>query len=708
MSYEIDLPLPDENDYAGASLRSARENNRIYAEVIEQQDPFCTYMAGVRWLILNLSREHFAEAASVDETAVRGIETSGSMPTISTLHRVYRYFDDIDAHYRQHSLPERFLDVTVRERYGSSRRMHAPDPVHAPEAGEAAPLSAIQVYYRWAIMKTMEKVEEAAGISVGGLWQREATGVLPDFAEMSGAHKKLKLPPQEIALARESWSHDRMNQLDWRTLPPVLGAFLTRLEAECGLPCFTAAAIRTALGCTYEQAQRLQAGLMVPLDAVLPAARRLYTGDALADFAEQWEDAHALEKMQPRFGAEFMRIRDQIGVTNRQLSIAMDIRAPENREGAPKKKKSTRQEPFRPSHMIRESLENPQNSAIAPAGVLVGLVAGAATDAGEDDPSEHLRSVFTENRGTALRRSGASMHSSPVRLGRDYWGLSREEVAAELRLTPDELAHIEAQGDDFPAAALKAVDKLGQARLDIALQRWNELIRPPEPVSVKDLFLSLQRKAGSNQALETLITRSAFESKRGISGPGLAAIIDGSVVPTWALMQRITAQSGLMEFPDADAKPEKGEALTTHDRLWQDWCVRYADALQERGVTEPLARSLHHLYAQHAESLRDFIPLMNITYPTQTRIMQRLERGEDVDWAHVARTLDAAGLSAKSPHYRFVAGLHAGTIGDALENARAGSRKEETFLRESYAFGLTAAERKKHKLGLPESYAEKK
>lgn len=710
MSYEIDLPLPAEADFEGMQARSVRENNAIYEEVLTQEDPYCTYMAGVRWLILQLSREKFAEAASVDETAVRSIEISGSMPTMSTLHRIYNYFHSIDAKHPEHQIPEHFLDLTVRSRYGASKRTHAPEFDH--ENIEQPHLTVTQLYYRWAIMKTLESVEEKTGISSGGLWQREASGVVPTFEELVRAHKGLKLDEHELDLASSSWSQDRSKQLENWTLPAPLIDLLVHIEVSGKPKSFTAAFIRETLGCTYEQAQTLHAGRMVPFAVVQDIVMKMVPRDQIGDFVEAWEDAFSAEQEMLKFGPEFMRIRDQIGVTNRQLAISMDIRAPEDRGVKKAAKKKVRSETFRPSHLIRETLQNPANSTLAPGGVLVGLLANAAKDAEDplyEETETSLRELFLANRGFSLRRSGASMHSSPVRLRRDYWGLSREEVAAELEISVKDVEELEQQEDDTDWV-LEAVEKLGKAKLDPAVSRWNNLIRPPEPTSVQNLLVSLERRAGSFEALEALLTANRHDTKRGLSGPGLAAIAGRTSVPSWQMIRRITEQSDLIAFPYADADPLEGEEQNVHTMLWQDWCVRYADSLaKDRGVLAPLPRALHHLYGQQAESLRDFMEHMTISYPTQTRIMQRLEAGDStVDWAHIARTLDAGGLHVDSPQYAFIQGLHQhGTVQKALELARFKTRNEEVFLQKSFAFGLTADERKKHKLPLPASYSKK-
>lgn len=675
-------------------------NNAILEEVREQHDVFCTYVAEVRWLVMQLSRGEFADAAEVDETAVRGMETTGSIPTYSTLHRVYTHLDAVEQHYRPHNLAEGFLDVTVRERYGSSRRMHAPDS--SAEQEDKSPLSVTQVYHRWAIMKSLEKVEEASGVQSGGIWQREATGVIPDFAEMSGMHKKLKLEQPELELARNSWMNDRSTQLIWRDVPAALSDFLTRLEAH-GLLSFTAASIRSAVGCNYEQAALLQAGQMVPFDVIQKAAEKLYHGEDLLSFAEAWEMQHADDKELPRFGPTFMRIRDQMKVTNRQLAIAMDIRAPEDRGEQKRKKKPQRSEAFRPSHLIRETLETAGSSKLAPAGVLVGLLSQAASESEEGfaDPTEELRTTFTDHRSRGLKRSGASMHSNPLRLARDYWGIERDELAAALKMTPEEILAFEKSDDLLPPRILNALEKLGEGKLAPAKQRWIELIQAPEPTTVQNLLIHLQRKAGSFEALESLLSTNKHESKRGVSGPGLAAMANGTVVPPWPMLKRMCAQSGLIEFPSEETKPPKGEELNTHEKLRRDWCVKYADALHDNGKTAVLARALHHLYGQQAESLRDFIPNMSVSYPTQTRIMQRLEAEDTVDWMQIGRTLDAAGLHLKSAQYVFIRALHeSGSIQTALEHARNAVRSEKAFEGETYRFGLTTKERKKYGLGV--------
>ncbi len=698
MIKEFDLSPPDPEEFAGSRLRSVNAFNGILDEVREQHDPFCTYMAEVRWLVLQLTRGEFAADAEIDETAVRSMETTGSVPQNSTLHRVYTHLKAIEARYRPHDLAEDFLDIAVRERYGSSRRMHAPESLE--DTDEKPLLSVTQIYYRWAIMKSLEKVEEASGISSGGMWQREATGVLPEFSEMTGMHRKLRLEPQELDLARTSWTNDRSRQLIGRDVPAALADFLTRLESH-GLPTFTAAAIRNAVGCNFEQATLLQAGQMVPFDAIAPVVTKLYEDEDLQSFVESWEMQYAEEQAAERFGPAFMRIRDQIGVTNRQLAIAMDIRAPEDRGEKKKKKKPERKEPFRPSHLIRETLETTANSKSAPAGVLVGLVSHAASVHEDDitDPTDELRGAFNTQRSTSLRRSGASIHSSPLRLARDYWGIDREELAEALHMSTDDIEAYEKSDDLLPPRVLNALEKLGEGKLEPAQKRWIELIQPPEPTTVQNLFIHLQRKAGSFEALESLLSTNKHESKRGASGPGLAGMAGGTVVPPWPMIKRFCAQSGLLEFPNEEAKPAKGEDHNTHEKLWRDWSVKYADALHDNGKTAVLARSLHHLYGEHAESLRDFLPNMTVSYPTQTRIMQRLETEDTVDWMQIGRTLDAAGLSIKSAQYVFIRALHeSGSIQAALEHARNAVRSEKAFEHETYRFGLTTKERKKNGL----------
>lgn len=698
MPHEFDVPSLEPEDFSGAKQRSVRMNNAILEEVRQQHDVFCTYVAEVRWLIMQLSRGEFADAAEVDETAVRGMETTGSIPTYSTLHRVYTHLDAVEAQYRPHDLAEGFLDVTVRERYGSSRRMHAPDS--SAEQEDKSPLSVTQVYHRWAIMKSLEKVEEASGVQSGGIWQREATGVIPDFAEMSGMHKKLRLPEHELSIAGQSWMKDRSKQLLLRDVPAALSDFLTRLEVK-GLPSFSAASIRSAVGCNYEQAALLQAGQMVPFDVIQTAAGKLYDGEDFLGFAEAWEMQHAEEAGLPHFGKTFIRIRDQMKVTNRQFAIAMDIRAPEDRGEKKQKKKPERSEAFRPSHLIRETLETAGNSQLAPAGVLVGLLSQAASESEEAiaDPTDELRTAFTDHRSRGLKRSGASMHSNPLRLARDYWGIERDELAAALKMTPEEILAFEKSDDLLPPRILNALEKLGEGKLAPAKQRWIELMQAPEPTTVQNLLIHLQRKAGSFEALESLLSTNKHESKRGVSGAGLAAMANGTVVPPWPKLRRMCAQSGLLEFPDADAKPMKGEDLNTHEKLRRDWCVKYADALYNDGKTAVLARSLHHLYGQHAESLWDFAPNMSVSYPTQTRIMQRLEAEDTVDWMQIGRTLDAAGLSLKSAQYVFRRSLHeTGSIEQALLSARNAVRSEKAFEGETYRFGLTTQERKKNGL----------
>jgi transcriptional regulator with XRE-family HTH domain len=382
----------------------------------------------------------------------------------------------------------------------------------------------------------------------------------------------------------------------------------------------------------------------------------------------------------------------------------MNIRAPEDRGPTPAKKKKKRSETYRPSHLIRETLEGLGNSAQAPAGVLAGLVAAAQPyidDGQTRQTDDYLHDVYGEHRSRNLLRSGASMHSSPVRLDRDYWGIGRQELADALDVSAQEVEDIE-QGTEAPLQVIRMIEKLGHARVAIARQRWVDQFEPPEPTTVQNLILHLQRKAGSFASVVQALTANRHDTKRGLSVPMLNSFLDGSDVPSWALLQRICQQSELLDFPEKDAEPTEGNEVNIYTQLWQDWCVRYADFLRNSGVTAPLARSLQHLFAQSTESMREFVAQnMAVSYPTQTRIMQRLEAGEKVEWTQVSRTLDAAGLSPDSPFYLYIKGLHAnGKVAEGIALAQQ-NRDTQVFDAESYAFGLTSKERRVNRLSLP-------
>lgn len=688
--------------------RLAYLNDAILERVREDGDPLCVLVAETRWEVFRLGRKDFADAAGVNYKAVQNVETPGTQPQQVTLHRIYHYF--VERGREAPGAAEQLLDLAVRQRYGGDNRQHAPPSTLDVMSGRT-PITTIQLYQRWIIMKTLAVWEKASGITSGGLWQREALRAIPPFQEVQKTHTKLKLPTDELELATDVWQHDRFEQLESRTIPKPLAQFLTQLELSAKFPTFTVEAIRGAVGCTYEQAQALHAGYLVPFSVIDEVAQTIIPADDLLAFVEEWEAAHERDRDLRQFGPEFVRIRDIAQVTNRQLAVAMDIRAPEDRGPLPAKKKKKRSESFRPSHLIRETLEGLGNSAQAPAGVLVGLVAAAKPyidDGLTRQTEDHLHDVYGEHRSRNLLRSGASMHSSPVRLDRDYWGIDRQELADALGVSVEEIETIE-QGTEAPTRVIRMIEKIGQSRVAIARQRWVDQFEPPEPNTVQNLILHLQRKAGSFATVVHTLSNNRSDTRRGLSVPMLNSFLDGSAVPSWALLKRICAQTELLNFPEKESEPADGNTINTYTQLWQDWCVHYADFLRNSGVTVPLARSLQHLFAQSTESMREFVAQnMAVSYPTQSRILQRIGAGEQVEWTHVSRTLDAAGLSTDSPFYLYIKGLH--TSGKVSEGIHGAQQQYEPQIVDShsYSFGLTSNERKANKLSLPSTAKTKR
>lgn len=667
-------------------LRNVRRNNAVLERVEESGDELAIELARGRWLNRRMGRKEHAKEVGIHYHAQMNVERAGSFPQHESYSRIYRRWakcDDIS----EETL-ERILDLLIRRDY--ARRGET-----LKENEELEPC-VIDLYKRWSYQVGLDRFEDASKkvndgdpLTYGTLWQRRATNTVAEFSEVDGLCKQLSMDEEQ---ARDVWTAERWRQLVSRELPEPYIDFLIRLERDRGVR-LVASSLRQ-IEATNDIQKCIARTEFVQFETVSRVIDTLYPPDEIEALKELWEQCQ--KGQGETFGQAFERIRDQRGLTNRQLSLALDIQPPELRD----KKERGRIEPYRPSHLIRETCDDPQFSSQAPAGVLVELVAPTTLKKSENDlaSNRHLHSLFQRRRESVYRSKGGKMDDPEMRILREYWGIEPSELCQYTKgLNAKQLLEAERGRmhitDSVRQKLMKAIVMHGQMRVEQARERLKaaEDEKVAIPTGLDDFASCLSKRFGGYGGLRRAIVQySGEEMREGISVGTLHSIGTGKqhVVPALCTLEKIANAAGI-PLPESIKK---------------EWYLQYPDYLyRKKGepIRDPLARGFETTMAQFCPTLRKFqlSRMAELSYPSISRNFGEMRSGDYPNWSSLGRYLGACDISLKAPLFVYLQSLHGngGNVKKALDEWRhvAGQRKMNPDLYE-YTFGLTEKERKKY------------
>lgn len=675
------MALVSEDGLESHKLRKTRLNNDILAEVRELGEALPTIIAETRWLTLRLTRKEHAEGAGIDDHAQMNVEGRGINPQHETYASIHKFWKQMGI--GRDTLDKLIALLLQREHENQGEKISDDEPLT---------LSTFDLYRKWGYVVGMSNFEHTSkqvvggeGLTYGGLWQRRAAGMVPDFWEVNMLAGALEMDREE---ARAVWASERMGQLLSRKVPEPCARFFIKVEASM-TERFTALPIAEQLDIPQELGKKLSRCEFVPFSEIGPVARRLFRGKELRQLQEAWQAVEAERAGTETYGQAFERIRDARGITNAQIVAILNIRPPEERiDGYD----SSRNEPYRPSHVIRDVYQNIQFSHQAPAGVLNALVARPRVhvDARDMAEPEYLRELFLETRNERRRTSGSSLEDSTLRLLRDYWGIDPDTLESETGIPREEILLAERRlgsldGNDIRKLE-RAAEKLGRAKVEAAFAQ-RKAIREEQtrlPLTVEEFAPLLAEQSGGYLPLSRKTKCS--EERLGVTPAQMKRIGVGpeKVVPPLPELKYIAKSAG----------------TAVGDTLIHDWYAEFPTYLAEREkrpMPDPLARLVWTAVSYHSRSGQRFCDdrLGGLSNSLLIRHVQALNAGTYPTWEVVSRYLSGADIGVDDPPYVFAEFLYQrqgntrGLIKQWVAYARE-RRMDPTH--ESHRFGLTKKE----------------
>lgn len=668
------------------ALRKVRGRNARLKKVRDAKDPLAIFLVEERILNLRMGSKEHADHVQINYKAQSNVEDARSFPQHETYSRIYRKWAQCDEISEQ--TLEKLLDLLIRRDY--ARRSN---PL---KEGEELEPCVLDLYNRWSFQVGLERFEQAckkandgSPLTYGTLWQRRATKTLAEFSEVDSLCKQLDMDEEQ---ARDVWTAERWKQLAARGLPEPYIDFLIRLERDRGVRLVTSSLQQ--IEATNDIQKCIARTEFVRFNTISRVIDTLYPPDEIEALKQRWEEYQQDDG--ETFGEAFERIRDQRGLTNRQLSVALDIQPPEMRG----KKTNGRIETYRPSGQIRFVCDQPQFSSQAPAGVLVELVAPTTLNKSENDPAanEQLRSLFYRARELVYTSKGGEMDDLEMRILREYWGLSPEELVQHADgLTARQIPQAERGrleiGVKTRKKLMQAILMLGQMRAEQARERLYEAEaeKTAIPTSLDDFSSCLAKRLGGYAALRRAIVEySGEEMREGISVGTLQSIGTGkqSLVPALCTLEKIANAAGI-QLPES---------------IKRQWYLQFPDYLSRRKavpITDPLSRGFETSVAQFVPTLSKFqrTRMIDLSPASIVRNFVDLRKGDYPNWSSLGRYLGACDIDLKAPLFVYLRSLHenGGNVKKALDEWRevARKRKINPDLYE-YTFGLTEKERKKY------------
>jgi transcriptional regulator with XRE-family HTH domain len=258
-----------------------------------------------------------------------------------------------------------------------------------------------------------------------------------------------------------------------------------------------------------------------------------------------------------------------------------------------------------------------------------GLAALVAEDA--DAPAELLH-LWAERRARFHRRHRPETRVD-LRLARELYGFEHKDMEPILGYTPLEYQRLERGVGPLAETArmriLQAIHQAGRRRLDALLQKRDDHCQARAawrcPPTVRALVMRLAEREGGIQPLRRHLCQAGV---KGCGAAWLRAVARGLEVPPWPALERLGRACGVPEL----------------DQVRRDWREQYRARLQ-RHERSPLGVEVRLVVAEFATTAREFSKRLGVNPSVLIRALQRLDRGEAMEWFHVERILRAAGVA---------------------------------------------------------------
>jgi transcriptional regulator with XRE-family HTH domain len=317
------------------------------------------------------------------------------------------------------------------------------------------------------------------------------------------------------------------------------------------------------------------------------------------------------------FGALLLQLRRRKGMSRREIADLFGV-------GGKK-----------PAQLLKSVEEEGCYSARAyPAGLAV-LVAAST---GERTRLLHL---WEERRARFHRRHRPETRVD-LRLARELYGFEHKDMEAILGYTALEYQRLERGVGPLAETArqriLQAVRQAGERRLETLLQKRDARNAARAawrcPTSVRALVARLAEREGGILPLRRHLCQA------GVKGCGVAwlrAVARGTEVPPWPALERL---GRACEVPQLD------EAR-------RDWREQYRARLQRDGLA-PLGIEVRLVIAEVALTARAFSTRLRVNPSVLIRALQRMDRGQPMEWFHVERILRAADITPEDRRWQQV------------------------------------------------------
>jgi transcriptional regulator with XRE-family HTH domain len=577
------------NGLSGHALRNAHLCESALARAAAAP-PLARAVVRIRAATLGMTRLELARRSGISRGALRDLELGLHKPTRHTLQQFVAF-----------CRRRRVSAVDVEE----LRRLYA-------GAGDTLERLIARMELR---AGSPRELARRVGISASTLWEyRRGHFPLP----LSLLRRMCRAVGEDPVPAELLWEAAERRRLAARGYPEAWATLLV-LCARAAHP----ESHLLALGVSTAALRKLRYLELPPWHAVAAAAQSLCRGkQELQALEKLWLDNERQQRGRPSdgFGALLKRLREQRSIPRRRLADLFGI-------GGKK-----------PARIIKYIEEDGFYSAVAyPAG-LAAVVS--------DDPAERERLVgLWEERRRQFHRRHRPETRVELRLAREQYGFEVRELAPLLGYAPLEYQRIE-RGvgrllETGRLRILEAIHAAGRRRVEDLLKQRG--VRDAErtawrsPPSVLGMVTLLARREGGLAPLARHLARAGL---RHISASRLRAIVRGTEVPPWQVLQEIARACDVSDLTDMQA----------------DWAACYRARLHGR-CPSPLGVELRVLIAEAAPTLRAFSPRLGFNYSVLVRDLQRIDRDEPVKWFHVERILRAAGVPEVAERWREIHAL---------------------------------------------------
>ncbi|MSR53250.1 MAG: XRE family transcriptional regulator [Gemmataceae bacterium] len=546
--------------------------------------PLARLLVTIRAKTLCVTRLEFSRRSGISRGTLRDLELGIHSPTRKLLQRLMAY-------YRRCRLDSTLLDE-VRQKY-------------------AGPRGTLTELIAWLEVQagSARELARRVKISPSTLWEyRRGRFPLPLLL----LHQLCKAVGEDASDVESLWLAAERNRLLERGYPEPLADFWAMCHraglSEKDLP-------RLGVGTAALRQLRY---LEVPRwEHVATAAKKICRDDVeLNALKHNWSLGNRPPVDQPNddFGPRLLQLRKARGISRRELADLFGI-------GGKK-----------PAQSVKQIEECGAYSANAyPAGIAAILT---------DSPEERADLVrrWSARRARFLQRHRPETWVK-LRLRREAYGFEITEMEPILGYSSLEFQRIERGVMRLSALAqarvLAALEQAGEDRLAalIAVRRAEVARREGwhEPTSISEMVSLLVEREGG------LVPFTRYLKKVGVNGiwPGrVKAIVAGTDIPPWPIVERIGKACGVKDFTAVRA----------------DWQGRYRNRLEELGLA-PLGVEVRLLIAEVATSARAISPKLGVSYPVLTRDLKRIDAGKPVRWRAVERILKATGVDPAGPSW---------------------------------------------------------